>query len=290
MKTKKVAFCFSGQARTLDLCYPYIKNNLLDPLGKNKKDYDIFCCVENDEDAYKVNILNPVKTLRVSSTDFSKEVKNLLKSNQDRFFCRTTNNWFNNHLNQLKKIFLSNKLREEYQKANKIKYDWVFRIRFDIFPLNKVDYPNLNPKYLYSIQKIQSTELCCNDMIALSSEKNLNIYSDQINNITETIELFFLKQKKVSWKISFFLEKIYTSFFEFFIKRSKKRKFFYKLLHLMIGLKEFIFVSPPQGDTYFAESGLFRYLKKRGIKNKILPIDCILVREKRIHSVFISPR
>lgn len=290
MKNKKVAFCFSGQARTLDLCYPYIKKNLLDPIGKNKIDYDIFCCVEDDGDAHKVELLNPAKVLKVSSTNFSRKTKTLLKLNYNKFFCRTTKNWFNNHLNQLKKIFLSNKLREEYQNNNKISYDWVFRIRFDISPLNKINYSNLNSKDIYSIQRIQSTENCCNDMIALGNEENLSIYSDQIKNIEETISLFFLKQKKISWKFSFFIEKNYISFFEFFIKRSTKNKFFYKFLHLIVGLREFIFISPPQGDTYFAESGLFRYLRKKGIKNKILPIDCVLVREKRTHSIFISPR
>ena len=49
-KIKTAAICFFGQARMLDLCYPYIKKNLLDPIGKNGKDYDIFCCVEDDED------------------------------------------------------------------------------------------------------------------------------------------------------------------------------------------------------------------------------------------------
>ncbi len=86
IKIKKVAFCFSGQARSLDLCYPYIQKNLLDPLGENKKDYDIFCCVEDDKDTHKVNLLNPTKVLKVKTENLVKKHEKIVSLNYNKFF------------------------------------------------------------------------------------------------------------------------------------------------------------------------------------------------------------
>ena len=88
MRKKKVAFCFSGQARTLDLCYPYIKKNLFDPLGENGKDYDVFCCVEDDEDARKVSLLKPARVLKITSKNFDEEFGEILKLNYKKLFAR----------------------------------------------------------------------------------------------------------------------------------------------------------------------------------------------------------
>lgn len=291
MNNKKVAFCFSGQARTLDLCYPYIKKNLLDPLGENKKDYDIFCCVEDDKDSFKIDLLNPTKVLKVSSKDFSKDIKKINKLNYRKIFCRKTRQSLNDGFNQLTKIFLSNQLKEQYKKEKDLKYDWVFRIRFDIFPLDKIDYAQLNPKFVYVIPRLRFVKKSLNDMIAIGSEDKLNIYSNQINELYDTINLFLLKNITIPFKISFFIEKIYTNFFEFFLKRLKKGSFFYKLINtLAMGLREFIFLSPPLDDFYGLETGLFRYLNRKKIRTKILPIDFIVVRDKIIKSIFISPR
>ncbi len=49
-KIKNAAVCFSGQAKNFELCYPYIRKNLLDQIGS----HDIFCCVEDDENADKI--------------------------------------------------------------------------------------------------------------------------------------------------------------------------------------------------------------------------------------------
>ena len=58
---KKAAICFSWQVRTLDRCLPYIRANIFDQIWEINKDYDIFCCMEDDEDAYKATqLLHPV--------------------------------------------------------------------------------------------------------------------------------------------------------------------------------------------------------------------------------------
>ena len=54
LKMKNVALCFSGMVKSLELCYPYIKKNLLDHIGS----HDIFCFVEDDSDFKKIKLLN----------------------------------------------------------------------------------------------------------------------------------------------------------------------------------------------------------------------------------------
>jgi hypothetical protein len=276
MERKKVAFCFSGQARTLELCYPYIKENLFDPLGKNGKDYDVFCCVEDDEDAKKISLLKPIRSLKITSKNLDEEYKDLFKLNYKKLFSRGN---MRKELNQLNKIYQSNKLRKDYQKEKKISYDWVFRARFDILPLKKINYPSLNKKYLYTPRATEIKYPTYNDTMALGSEKNLDIYSSLLTNFRPTYKTFFSNNFKTSLKISFFFEKIYLSLFETLIKLSNNggapRKFFEK----MIMIRGNFFLRPPQENCWVLENALFRHLKNKKVQNKVLEMDYGLVRK-----------
>ena len=279
-KKKKVAFCFSGQARTFNLCYPYVKKNLLDPVGKRGKDYDIFCCVEDDGDAHKVNLLKPTRIVKVKSRNFREEYKDLFDANYKKFFGRRGD--MNKHLNQLNKIFLSNDLRKKYQNEKKISYNWVFRIRFDMLPLNEIDYSQLNKKYLYTPKTKPNDIPVCNDMVAIGSDKILDIYSGLIKEFRNTLKTFFSEKFRTSLKISLFLEKKYTSFFEFLSNHTTGilSKFFGK----MVISRGLIFLRPANENCYALETALLRYLKDKEIKIKIIDIDYIIVRKEWSHS------
>jgi len=274
LKKKKVAFCFSGQARTLDLCYPYIKQNLFDPLDKNGEDYDVFCCVEDDEDSSKINLLKPTKILKVKHKDFGLEYGDILNKNYKKFFA---NNHLINYLDQLNKIYLANQLRKEYQNKKGISYDWVFRIRFDFFPIKKINYSNLDNKFLY-VPKTMRGEGAHNDMFAIGSEKNLDSYSDQIKKFGEVTKKFFQKNSPVRLKISFFLERIYLSIFNFLIRKTNQKNIFSKFCKKMVIVRGNFFLRPPKKYDYNSEAALFRCLKLLGVKTKILDIDYIIVR------------
>lgn len=276
-KKKKVAFCFSGQARTLDLCYPYIKRNFLDPLGKNKKDYDIFCCVEDDKDASKVNILKPTKILKITSRNFNKEYKDVLRLNYRKFFARGN---LNNQLNQIYKIYLANNLRKDYQKEKNISYDWVIRTRFDIFPLNKINYSKLSKEYLYIPRAKELRFPNYSDIIALGSDNLLNIYSDRIKEFKDILKTFFSDDLKLSLKTSFFFERGYISFFEFLERLFKKDNLFSKICRRMIIIRGNFFLRPPQENCYTAEYGLFKYLEKKKVHCEVLLLDYALVRKR----------
>jgi len=276
MKKKKVAFCFSGQARTLDLCYPYIKKNLFDPLGKVGKDFDVFCCVEDDEDAKKVALLKPTKTLKITSQNLDEEYQDILKLNYKKLFSRGN---MRKELNQLNKIYLANNLRREYQKENNISYDWVLRTRFDIFPIKQIEYHKLNKKYLYMPRTKAMKFPNHNDVMAIGSEKNLDIYSNLFKNFRSIFKTYFSNNFKISLKISFFFEKIYISLLKNLIKLSKKDGTPYKFFQKMIMIRGNFFMRPPQKNCWVLENALFRYLKIKKVQNRILDIDYALVRK-----------
>ena len=71
----RIAFCFSWQARTLDQTYLFFQKNLFDAAKEQWFDYDVFCAVEDDEDADKVKLLNPTKIEKIKSGDVEKIIK-----------------------------------------------------------------------------------------------------------------------------------------------------------------------------------------------------------------------
>ncbi|MBS3087449.1 hypothetical protein J4226_02545 [Candidatus Pacearchaeota archaeon] len=282
LKKKKVAFCFSGQARTFDLCYPYIKKNFLDPLGENKKDYDIFCCVEDEKDADKILVMQPTKILKVKSEDFNEKYKDVISLNYKKYFARGN---LSNQLNQLNKIYLANNLRKQFQKENNISYNFVVRTRFDIFPISKINYSSLNKNKLYLPKSKDSTHPNYNDIIAIGGEAMLDVYSDRIKKFKETLAFFHIKKSSFKMHISLFLEKKFINFFELLIRISEKDSMkarFYKKVIIARSLLGFI--RPPLKNCYTAESGLYKYLENEKIKPKIITIDFALIREKWVEN------
>ena len=147
MVNKKYAVCFSGQARSFDKCYPYIKKNVLDVLGKQGEDYDIYACVEDDGDAHKVEELmkpDKIKYTSASLTEFSDELE---KFNYTYFISWPLTGSFNFENLVLSQLY---KLKELYHMLSfsRIKYEKVVRLRFDYIPLNPLKLKNLKGKFI----------------------------------------------------------------------------------------------------------------------------------------------
>jgi hypothetical protein len=77
----RIAFCFSGQARTFDITYPYFKKNLFDAATEQGFEYDIFCAVEDDQDAQKIFIMNPQSYILIKS----EEVERIISESHGSF-------------------------------------------------------------------------------------------------------------------------------------------------------------------------------------------------------------
>ena len=161
MGKPRIAFCFSGQARTLDQTYPFIKSNIIDAAKEQGFDYDVFCAVEDDEDCYKVNLLNPTNVEKIKSTEVEQIIIDRFWKDQERlsnytFMKRLPQNpnmllWY---LQQVYKFTKSIKMANNQNKE----YDLVVRLRFDFYFFNKLNYKNI-------IEATRGKSIICNDTL-----------------------------------------------------------------------------------------------------------------------------
>ena len=243
-KTKTAAICFFGQARTLERCYPYIKKNFLDPIGKNGKNYDIFCCVEDDEDAKNVNLLNPAAVVKIKSKNakkiFKKDLNFLEKNNYKKFICRIGPNLTSPFLNMLQQIYKKkicyNLLRDSMAKT-KIKYKYFIRTRFDIVNLEKIDFKRIkmnDGEIIVPKNKEIRRHDGIDDCFCITSDiDTFRVYCEVINNLKNlllkyhSVSLSFFKKKY------FLLEKKYKLFLNSLFKKNKHINFLFSLFTMI---------------------------------------------------------
>lgn len=193
----KVAYCFSGHLRTFDKTYEKISKYILkifpgdifihtwDTLGNNstktwwsgdekygqKIDDKIIDEVNRLYDPVKISIEEQSKLLKHDFTKYN--------SSRKGEFQNTFSMWYS--------IYSSNKLRLEYEKQNHIKYDVVFRMRFDMLPLNTID---LNQVEDFSSLYVNKNDNCylvnaISDIFAYSSPEIMNKYCELYNHLEE---------------------------------------------------------------------------------------------------------
>ena len=193
----KVAYCFSGHLRTFDKTYEKISKNILkilpgdifihtwDTLGNNstktwwsgdekygqKIENKIIDEVNRLYDPAKISIEEQSKLLKHDYTEYN--------SSRKSEFQNTFSMWHS--------IYSSNKLRLDYEKQNHIKYDVVFRMRFDMLPLSIID---LNQIKDFSSLYVGKNDNCysvnaISDIFAYSSPEIMNKYCELYNNLEE---------------------------------------------------------------------------------------------------------
>ena len=252
----KIAYCFSWQARTFDICYPYIKKNLFDC---NSQDYDVFCCVEDDKDLYKINILKPKSILKLKSSEVEKIIKKdywkfLKKWNyKDFLYTYNTNKSPIIYLQQLYKNKKVNDLRIKYEKENNIKYDIIVRIRFDMLPIHEIIINNTKNKIVISNCKVDKSN-AINDMFAYWNNENINKYYSMYDNFKELTYKLSI-EKNLLYKFLLFIEKLYTNFYFLLIKilsKSNITKWLWNIIWKILNITKYL------------------YLKKYKIKNRII--------------------
>ena len=193
----KVAYCFSGLLRTFDKTYEKISKYILnffffflfihtwDTLGNiytktwwsgdekygQKIDDKIIDEVNRLYDPVKISIEEQSKLLKHDYTEYN--------SSRKGEFQNTFAMWHS--------IYSSNKLRLEYEKQNHIKYDVVFRMRFDMLPLNIID---LNQVEDFSSLYVNKNDNCylvnaISDIFSYSSPEIMNKYCELYNHLEE---------------------------------------------------------------------------------------------------------
>ena len=223
----RIAFCFSWQARTLDQTYIFFQKNLFDAAKEQWFDYDVFCAVEDDEDANKVILLNPTKVEKIKSCEVEKIIKkrwwtnfseNILwnkyilahKANQ------SLSQYLYNYLQQLYKLSESIRLEKEYRDSKSITYEIVFRLRYDCPFLRRLNFNEI-------AKDVKDWTLICNE----SYYKSLLIDYWRIN------DFYFIWNSKdfdLIWKI-------FYEFEEGLKWNEVKHK---KILHLITKIESFI--------------------------------------------------
>ena len=282
---KNVAICFSGKVKHLDLCFPYIKKNLLNHLGT----YDIFCCAEDDKDLEKLKLLKPLKIEKVKSFDVDRlikpEIKSIDKQNyKTLIFPESFRFNIRNIYQQLYKINKSFQLLEDHMKKENVSYNYFIRIRFDMLPINTIDPRKFKFKQgEIVVPKIINLKIKdqINDMFCITKDfESFKDYCFLYKNFRQTV------QEKVSIKPSFFqgiyflLEKFYRSFFIYFLKTINKKqiKFLRQILGVILLLPNLFYEDFKERKRCNLERVLFYYLisKNKIIKRK--PMDFVIVR------------
>lgn len=282
-KIKNAAVCFSGLARNLDLCYPYIKKNLLDQIGS----HDIFCCIEDDENADKMQLLNPVKSEKINSKDVDKIISNELKSlnrqNYKKFFFPESSRFnLRNVYQQVYKVNRTLELLEEYMKEKNISYRYYIRIRFDLMPIDAINLKNLNiheKEIVVNKMSKGSDKDQIDDMFCITSNfETFKSYCSVYKKMREIILEKIPFKPSLSQKIYFFFERKYVYGLISLFKIMPSKKFFKNLLGFLLLLPKKFYKNFKARFRSSLERILFYCLEEKKIKIREEKIDFVIVR------------
>jgi hypothetical protein len=191
MNKKRIAFCFSWQARTFDTTYPFFKINLFDAAKEQWFEYDIFCAVEDDEDLEKIYLMNPTIVEKIKSLEVQKIIDEkyweFINENFNKKYCihmykKWNINWF---LQQVYKVKIANYIKNNYINEYDKKYDIVIRLRFDTLFLNKFNFNRIynSIKEWKNILNIWTRNIVpIQDFFAIGNNDFINSFSSVFDN------------------------------------------------------------------------------------------------------------
>jgi len=211
----KIALCFSGQPRDIDINYQIFKKNLLDEF-----DVDVFVHTWWNKDNLSHNSIIPDRVNKKFSPDAIDKIKELYKPK--KIFVEKPKVWnrvyemtekgFNECIGWAKdaeggidavkkyygnvansmfySIMMSNLLKEQYSVDNNTEYDFVIRSRFDFAPYAKIDFRNITlgkndvvchhtPGLPYEI---------AHDWFAFGTTESMSVYCSVYNHISSLVE------------------------------------------------------------------------------------------------------
>lgn len=179
----RTAVCFSGELRSIDKCLPLIQTNILN----NLPEYDLFYFTWKDD--------RHIKKLQLFENH--PNIKSIVLEDRKIFDLNIfTNKKIRGEvdlmgmLRQLYCLKRVNEIKNDYSSLHGVKYDWVIRIRPDIFIVdntsftidenmdgNKVYIPNHDNHHGY------------NDRFYVSSDQNMNVLCSRIDDLMEYAEI-----------------------------------------------------------------------------------------------------
>lgn len=297
---EKSAICFTWQARTLDYCYEYIKLNILDQIWEQWKDYDIFCCTEDDKDAYKVDkFLKPLINKKIKSSDVEKMITDdywdLLKRNYIDFIYPWSIRFnFVNFLQQFYKNKCVWEIKNKYEIDNNLKYTTVYRLRFDLLPIDKIDiefiYNNKKKSIITQYDSLKwDWEL--KDWIICWDKKSMDVYFNMYNKFWDILKYFPIKVKLL-YRFIFKLEKFYIKIYWNILKFLKYIKFsdiiIDNLFKVFNEIQWMILREYKYKNMVYPEKLIYKLLNINNINIKNTKLNLFCVRKNRFLNIFIS--
>ena len=175
------ALCFSGLVRSIK----YTHENLKEFINRNFENCVIFAYLPKGFDADLFPELFPNANVQIENDPylFKTKFKNIqFKSAAHVHGSRRKAKFA--HMQQLRGIYMSNKMKSEYEVEKNFVFDWAFRLRTDLFFYdNDLNLNELNNDYLYTTNFHNWGGL--NDRFLLSSSKNMDTYSSLFNHVRE---------------------------------------------------------------------------------------------------------
>jgi len=81
-----------------------------------------------------------------------------------------------------------NKLKNNFSSMHNIKFDWVLRMRTDLFFIEDLDLSSLDNSNLYINNQYTHMDYGVNDHFSFSSDENMNMYFSTFNEIPKLID------------------------------------------------------------------------------------------------------
>ncbi len=168
---KKIALCLSGQPRSVELAFPYVKNNIL---GGN--DVTVFTFSWGKDNQNILDLYKPALSIVREQNvipDFSQYTRFPPPQPNWKVKDPKLSTW-----SQLYAIAECNELKKQYEKENNMVFDWVIRSRFDFAINTYIPFEVLDNSKLYIPNCRMTPERDFgNDQFAFSSSENMDNYS-----------------------------------------------------------------------------------------------------------------
>lgn len=190
-----IALCYSGQIRNIDKCYPTHLKHLINANDSHK--FFIFGHFWHDSSKQNNNYSQKTEdgkwdiknneyllSINPNSVMFDKPIKIKTDIVQDpRFFYSVEN-----AISMFFSIEMSHIICTLYSIRKKINFDWVVRLRTDLYFKEDLIFDNYNPEYCYVNDQFIHTSYAVNDMFAFSNMNNMTKYASTYSNISQLIK------------------------------------------------------------------------------------------------------
>lgn len=190
-----VAICYSGQIRNFKECFETHTKHII---NKNDCKFYIFAHFWNDNsligksywnqfperDSYKKENILDFLDINADCYLIEKPIDFSLNLIPDPRFPHP----IQNTLSMFYSMSMANKLKNNFSSMHNIKFDWVLRMRTDLFFIDDLNLSSLHNSNLYVNNQYIHMDYAINDLFSFSSDENMNIYFSTFDKIPKLVD------------------------------------------------------------------------------------------------------